>query len=214
MKHPRLLDLYCGGGGAGKGYSMAGFDVTGVDVAPQPRYLYPFVQADALEYLDAHGREFDAIHASPPCQPFTTLRFIHGREYKDFIPATRSLLDSIGKPYVIENVVGAPLNVSIFLCGTMFGLRLFRHRNFESNVMLFQPQHISHRRQGLRSTGNTGIGARYGPDTILTVTGHFSGVAEAQKVMEIDWLGQAGLAQAIPPAYTEYIGRQLMNLFL
>lgn len=208
----KLLDCFSGAGGAARGYQLAGFHVTGVDIVAQPRYAGDvFIQGDALEYLAAHGHEYDAIHASPPCQAFTALRSIHGKTYKDFIPATRLLLDEIGKPYIIENVAGAPLINCIELCGLMFGLKLFRHRKFESNLLLFQPAHMSHRKSGWKSTGNTGVGKRYDDKTVLTVTGHFGGVAEAQKVMEIDWMGQAGLAQAIPPAYTEYIGRQLLR---
>jgi DNA (cytosine-5)-methyltransferase 1 len=143
MKRPLLLDLFCKAGGAGMGYHRAGFDVVGVDIEPQPRYPFRFVQADALEFLAAHGREFDAIHASPPCQKYCALRHLAKTEdYPDLIPETRELLEATGRPWVIENTPGAPLRSPLILCGTMFRLRtncgaeLRRHRLFESNCFL------------------------------------------------------------------------------
>jgi DNA (cytosine-5)-methyltransferase 1 len=141
MSRPRLLDLFCKAGGAGMGYSRAGFEVVGVDKEPQQRYPFCFVQADALEYAAACGHCFDAIHASPPCQADSIMRRGRwkGREHPQLIPQTRELLISSGKPYVIENVVGADLIDPIMLCGSMFGLRtkhgsqLRRHRLFELN---------------------------------------------------------------------------------
>ena len=106
---PRLLDLFCGAGGAAMGYYRAGFDVVGVDIKPQPRYQFEFHQGDALEYCAAHGYEFDVIHASPPCQAYSVTRSIHGNEYPDLVAVTRAALQATGKPWVIENVVGAPL---------------------------------------------------------------------------------------------------------
>lgn len=124
----RLLDLYCGAGGAAMGYSWAGFEVVGVDIKPQPNYPFEFVQADALDYLrDLYERPlsvwYEAIHASPPCQAYSALRTTsNGREYPDLVAATRDLLDATGLPYVIENVRKAPLRASIMLCGSSFGL--------------------------------------------------------------------------------------------
>jgi DNA (cytosine-5)-methyltransferase 1 len=141
---PKLLDLFCCGGGAARGYQMAGFHVTGVDIVPQPKYIGDdFHQGDALEFVALHGHEFDAIHASPPCQAFCSLKHMPNQcVHENLIPQTRAALIATGKPYVIENVPGAPLIDAITLCGTMFGLRtecgaeLRRHRRFETNWFL------------------------------------------------------------------------------
>lgn len=147
MRHrPRLLDLYCGAGGCSAGYHRAGFDVTGVDLRPMSRYPFPFIQADALEYLREHGNSFDAIHASPPCQRYTVARTIHqsGERHPDLVAPTRELLLASGKPWIMENVVGAPMGCSVVLCGLMFGLRVLRHRLFEASFVLLVPEHPRH----------------------------------------------------------------------
>ena len=141
---PRLLDLYSCAGGAAVGYHRAGFDVVGVDIAFQKNYPYEFHQGDALDYVAGHGHEFDAIHASPPCQAFTNAQRIQGRDHPDHVAATRSALQLIGKPWIIENVPGAPLNNPVELCGAMFGLTTYRHRLFESNIQLTTPPHPIH----------------------------------------------------------------------
>jgi len=197
----RLLDLFCGAGGAAYGYHLAGFDdIVGVDIKLQPRYPFEFVQADALDYVAEHGQEFDVIHASPPCQAFTNARVIHGREHPDLLTPTRDSLDRVGKPWVIENVPGAPMRVDLMLCGSMFGeSRLKRHRWFEFwavlPLMLLPP--CGHSKQ------------------IVSVFGHgghrYHGVAEWREVMGIDWMIRDELAQAIPPAYTEWIGSKILN---
>ena len=200
----KLLDLFSGAGGAAMGYSRAGFDVVGVDIAPQPRYPFPFVQADALDYLAAHGHEFDAIHASPPCQKYSwSAKRWTEIERADLVGPTRAGLQRTGRPYVIENVVGAPLVRPLVLCGVMFGLAVLRHRLFESNVVLLSPGHRPH-------TGSVGDG------TYVTVAGHGGNNCKGrgsravkQAAMGIDWMSDAELNQAIPPAYTHYIGRQL-----
>lgn len=206
MTRPRLLDAFCGAGGAARGYQMAGFHVTGVDIKPQPRYAGDvFVQGDALEYVREHGHEFEAIHASPPCQAFTSLQGRWGREYPDLVAATRAALVATGKPYVIENVAGAPLLNPLMLCGSMFGLRVIRHRLFECAPSIhFGPAACSHPR------GAVGRRGHLGDREWMTVTGHFSDVAKARRAMGIDWMTARELAQAIPPAYTEFIGRQLL----
>lgn len=118
----RLLDLFCGAGGAGEGYRRAGFEVVGVDIKPQPKNPHRFIQGDALEYLAEHGGEYDAIHASPPCQAHCDLKHMwNAKDNPDLIGPTRELLQKIGRPYIIENVEGAPLISPIILCGTMFG---------------------------------------------------------------------------------------------
>ena len=131
----RLLDLYCGGGGAAVGYYQAGFkEIVGVDILTQSKYPFQFVQYDALTYLRDYGHLFDAIHASPPCQAYTTANF-HGKTHPDMIPATRDLLIETGKPYVIENVPYAPLHNAIWLEGTLFNLKVYRRRGFECHFL-------------------------------------------------------------------------------
>jgi DNA (cytosine-5)-methyltransferase 1 len=203
---PRLLDLFCCAGGAGMGYDRAGFDVVGVDIDPQPRYPFEFHQADALKYLLEHHYEFDAFHASPPCQAFTNAQRIQGNEHPDFITATRAAFELIGKPWVIENVVGAPLKDPIELCGAMFpGLRTYRHRLFESNVALQQPLHPTHVARTAK------MGRQPGPDEFMHIVGNFSGVAAGRVAMGIDWMTRDELREAIPPAMTELVGSQLLR---
>lgn len=201
----RLLDLFCGAGGAAMGYSRAGFEVVGVDIRPQPRYPFAFVQGDALEYLAAHGREFDAIHASPPCQAYTTLRAVDKRDYADFIPETRRLLVASGRPFVIENVPGAPLLSPIRLCGAMFnGLRVYRHRLFESNLLLPEPGHPKGLHK-IKATGTQrGRKAHYEAGGFITITGDVGTYCGG--AMDIDWMNGNELSQAIPPAYTAWLG--------
>lgn len=203
----RVLDLFCKAGGSSAGFARAGHDVTGVDIEPQPRYPFRFVQGDALAYVEMHGHEYDLIAASPPCQAHMQLRHWTKREYPDLIPATRAALIATGKPYVIENVPGAPLLNPITLCGSMFGLRVIRHRIFETSVPIwFAPAPCSHPRNAVGRRGNEGT------HEWITVTGHFSGVRKAQQAMGgLDWMTQGDLAQAIPPAYTEWIVSQMFQ---
>jgi len=211
MSRPKLLDLFCGAGGCSVGYHRAGFDVTGVDARPQPSYPFAFVQADALAYLGEHGREYDAVHASPPCQRYSITRRIHGNgeTHPDLLEPTRAALVSNGRPWIIENVPGAPVRFPVLLCGLMFGLRVFRHRLFESSVLLFCPPHPEH------PTGNcTGAGVGYstGKEGYVCVAGNNFNRQAGAAAMGIDWMRtRQELAQAIPPAYTEYLGRQLMR---
>lgn len=207
---PRLLDLFCKAGGCTKGYQRAGFHVTGVDIDPQPRYCGDaFVRADALEYVARHGHEFDAISASPPCQGYSRMRHVTGRAYPLMIEDVRKALRATGKPYIIENVEDAPLIDYILLCGTMFGLKTFRHRKFETSFFMMAPPHITHTLFGKAS----GQGRPTTPERqYITVTGNFSGIAVGKKAMGIDWMSKHELTQAIPPAYTEYIGRHLMEV--
>jgi DNA (cytosine-5)-methyltransferase 1 len=205
----RLLDLFCCAGGAGTGYSRAGFDVVGIDIDPQPRYPFRFHQADALDYLARHWQDFDAIHASPPCQSYTPLGALHPHKvYPDLVAATRALLDEIGLPYVIENVMAAPLlkDRSITLCGGMFGLRTYRHRRFESNVMLWQPEHPQH----VIRTATKQRRELWAQGWHVSITGDV-GVYVGPEAMGIDWMNGNELCEAIPPAYTEHIGRQLIT---
>lgn len=201
---PRLLDLYCKAGGAGWGYHLAGFDVTGVDIRPQPRYPLAFMRGDALEYLAAHGHEYDAIHASPPCQAFSNAQRIMGRQHPDLVGPTRELLLQLGKPWVIENVEGAPLHGPVTLCGAMFGLRTYRHRLFEASFPLTAPEHRAHTAP-LRKMGRPVRDGEF-----IHIVGNFSGAALAREVMGMPWATRDELREAIPTAYTQHVGKWLM----
>jgi DNA (cytosine-5)-methyltransferase 1 len=209
----RLLDLFCGAGGAGMGYHRAGFDVVGVDNAPQPRYPFEFIQADALEYVRAHGREFDVIHASPPCQAYSAARAIRGREHPDLVAATRVALLEVNRPFVIENVPGAPLINPLLLCGTMFGLRVIRHRLFEvwPEPVWFPPTPCCHngKATGARNVAGVTKGFATG-HSYITVVGNSYLIADARAAMDIGWMVRRELSQAIPPAYTEWLGRRIL----
>jgi len=172
----RLLDAYSGAGGAGCGYSLAGFDVTGIDHRPMPRYPFRHIVGDALEYIREHGHEYSAIHCSPPCQQYSVTRTIHGRTYPDLVAVTRQALIATGRPWVIENVIGAPLRQPVMLCGTMFGLRVYRHRLFESNVFLMAMSHPKHYSRPVA------VGRQPQPGEFMTVAGHFSDVAYARRM--------------------------------
>lgn len=210
-----LLDLFCGAGGAAMGYARAGFEVVGVDIRPQPHYPFEFIQADALEFCVEHGHEFDVIHASPPCQAYSRLEHVVRARLGDAAPprvdliaATRQTLRATGRPYVIENVPGAPLVEPFMLCGLMFGLRVVRHRLFESNVFVMTPPHPPH--HGVFTNASRGVsGFRHGA-THICITGNNFVVADACAAMDIDWMTARELAQAIPPAYTEYVGRFML----
>ena len=201
----KLLDLFCCQGGASKGYADAGFEVTGVDINPQPRYPYTFIQADALEYLKGHGHEYDAIHASPPCQRFSLAQRIQDREHPDLVEPTRRLLQLSGRPWVIENVEGAPLLDPVMLCGAMFGLHTYRHRLFEASFSLAAPPHPQHVAPVRK------MGRPRQPGEFAHYVGNFSGVQEAREDMGMAWAGRDGLREAIPPAYSKFIGLQLMR---
>lgn len=211
---PRLLDLYCGVGGAAMGYHRAGFDVVGVDHEPQPNYPFEFRKADAIEFLAAHGREFDAIHASPPCQTHSALTKGNRKRgwhdaHADLIPITRALLHHVRRPSVIENVQGSHLRRDLTLCGEMFGLAVIRHRYFElGGWAMNPPEHRPHRGRvaGMRH------GQWYeGPYFAVYGDGGGKGsVPQWQSAMGIDWTDvRAEIREAIPPAYTEFVGRGL-----
>ena len=283
---PRLLDLFCGAGGAAVGYHRAGFgEIVGVDIAPQKNYPFEFVQGDALEYVLEHGHEFDAIHASPPCQGYSimhNLPWLKGREYPLLILPVMEILDNLGKPYAVENVMGARHGAkglkkrgleehglqAGWLCGTMFGMPFYRHRLFATNWFWMQPGHPKHT-MNLHPRSERWIyggevkglpGGSAGMDTKpreaysdsedkrglqtwpgrraepagLTVdnpvnsawrayhdgngaqkagvgVGHAKGWKLAAEAMSIDWMKREELTQAIPPAYTEYIGQALVQ---
>lgn len=215
MIRPRLLDLFCCAGGAAVGYHRAGFDVVGIDIKPQPHYPFEFHQSDALEYAREHGAEFDAIHASPPCQTYSTLKHLVTKSYPSLIDVTLELLQEIGLPYVVENVPGSNkhLKPNMMLCGHQFGLRVYRHRFFATNPMLLAPPHIKHPEACPRS--GRGRSEKYG---FISVTGNGGApnlgmpyLDYARLAMGIDWMSRAEISEAIPPAYTEFIGRYLLQ---
>jgi DNA (cytosine-5)-methyltransferase 1 len=257
----RLLDLFCGDGGASMGYHRAGFEVVGVDNKPHPRYPFEFHQADALQFpLDG----FDVVHASPPCQAYSSLRHLqNGKVYPELISETRERLVRSEALWVIENVDGAPLGSAghlVMLCGTMFGLgtpsgsaELRRHRLFEISVSIglrpacehgtgvisIHGDHARDRRRGVISVvGHTPVAPRSQSRRVINVVGKTAdsirktisvtgatpqtnvvrnrdrctySIEEAKAAMGIDWMAMKGLSQAIPPAYTEFIGRQLIE---
>lgn len=224
MSKPRLLDLFCCAGGAAMGYHRAGFEVVGVDINPQPNYPFKFVQDDAIGYVLAHGWKFQAIHASPPCQAHTALKSLHQNaayteKHIDLIPHTRFALNAIGLPYIIENVTGARKTLinPVMLCGADFGLKVYRHRWFESNMMLLVPCHVPHR------DTTPGAGRGISPKGFVTVSGDggqmkgadYGGLTFRQyaaKAMGIDWkMTRREQSECIPPAFTEYLGKQLMR---
>ncbi|MEV5170895.1 SAM-dependent methyltransferase [Streptomyces flaveolus] len=208
-RRPRLLDLFCCQGGAAKGYADAGFDVTGVDIAPQPRYPFRFIQADAIAYVLAHGTEFDFIHASPPCQHDSDCQRIQGRAHPDLIAPTRAALQSTGRPWVIENVGGAvpKLREPVMLCGPMFGLETYRHRFFETGggFTLPQPAHPAH------LVPQAKMGRPIPPGHYGQFVGNFSGVDHARRVMGVPWMNRDGIRECIPPAYTEWLGAHALT---
>jgi DNA (cytosine-5)-methyltransferase 1 len=230
---PRLLDLFCGAGGSAVGYDRAGFDVVGVDVKPQPNYPFRFIQDDAIGFVFQLQEDrslayeigrIDAIHASPPCQAYSSLvtmateqRSNRDHTHPDLVDVTRDLLRATGLPYVIENVPGAPLIDPVMICGSAVGLpvvatpegprQVRRHRLFETNWPLLVPP-CNHLHPALGTYGNGGRWKRTGR------RGGYQGSAEeCREGMGIDWTTRAEVAQAVPPAYTEHIGRQLLARF-
>lgn len=204
MPRPRLLDLFCGAGGAAMGYHRAGFDVFGVDIRPQPNYPFDFHQADAMRWtLDG----FDAIHASPPCQAYSAISPGHG--YPDLYEAIRARLVATGVPWVIENVIGAPYRSGFVLCGSMFDMRVRRHRNFETSFAVLAPA-CEHRRQGTP----LGVYGDGGPGKSTRPSGGGGTKADRRQfgeLMGMAWATPKEITQAIPPAYTEWLGRWLLD---
>jgi DNA (cytosine-5)-methyltransferase 1 len=222
---PRLLDLFCGAGGAAMGYHRSGFDVVGVDINPQPNYPFEFVQAGALEFLGFFSgfgvlgvaEAYDAIHASPPCQAFTAYRRTGNvGEYPDLIVETRKLLEETRLPWAIENVAGAPLEEPLMLCGSMFDLDVQRHRYFETNWAIDPPawpcRHkiwAPDRYPGGRSVERTGS-SRGLVRACVEIGSWDIPLKRQQDAMGIDWMTLEELSEAIPPAYTQAIGAQLL----
>jgi DNA (cytosine-5)-methyltransferase 1 len=209
----KLLDLYCKAGGASKGYQLAGFEVVGVDIKKQKRYPFEFIQADCLELMKdiEFLKSFDVIAASPPCQTHSItqhLRNAQGRstDKVDLIPQTRQALIASGKPYVIENVPGSPLIEPIQMCGSYFGLKVRRHRRFESNLPIVGSP-CKHKEQGKP------VGVYGSMRDEIPKGGHTAKtIEEAREAMGIDWMIWGELVEAIPPVYTQEIGKQLLLL--
>jgi len=192
VTRPKLLDLFCGAGGAAMGYHRAGFEVVGVDIKPQPHYPFKFYQADVLTF-PLEG--YDAYHASPPCQAYSIMKnlpWVKNKFHPMLIEPTRERLIPTHKPYVIENVMQAKLEAG-WLCGQMFGLNCYRHRLFETNYFWLQPGHPKHR--------------------IVIEKGRMLGrrADKGHESLGLDWMTKYEQSQAIPPAYTEYIGKYLME---
>lgn len=222
MSRPRLLDLYCCAGGAAMGYHRAGFEVVGVDINPQPRYPFEFHQDDALEFLAEHGHEFDAIHASPPCQTYSRTKTLHTNEHPDLVGVTRDALNATGKPWVMENVVGAPLIDPLRLCGSEFDmtaedvdgvpLQLIRHRLFESNVPLTGNGGCRHRKD-MVTASVYGAGGGWTPahrDNPDRRGGYIPHTDVLRRLVGVDWTNKHELSQVVPPIFAEHIGKQLM----
>jgi DNA (cytosine-5)-methyltransferase 1 len=199
----KILDLFCCGGGAAMGMSQ-GFDtqdITGVDILPQPKYPFKFIQGNALEI----GLfDYDFIWASPPCQAFTKAQKLRGNTHPDLLEPIRIRLKDSGIPYCIENVVGAPLLNPILLCGAMFGLKTYRHRLFETSFPIKAPKHPEH------SVKQTKMGRKPVEGEFIQVVGNFIGIDFAKEAMGIDWLSTKEMAQAIPPAYSKYIAENFL----
>lgn len=215
---PRLLDLYSCAGGAGTGYARAGFEVVGVDVTPRPNYPFEFHRGDAIEYAKAHGHEFDAIHASPPCQANCSLTVGTNRsrgwggEHEDLVAPTREVLLALGLPYVIEQPNGAAdIRRDVRLNGELFGLGVWRPRNFELGFW-WTLQHELPGRRGYVRGWRHGV-YRDGPYVAAYGDGgDKASVPEMQAAMGIDWTDvREELTEAIPPAYTEWIGGRLLE---
>jgi DNA (cytosine-5)-methyltransferase 1 len=206
--------LFCCAGGAGTGYAQAGFDVVGVDIDPQPNYPFQFIQADALSLDLDFLKTFDALHGSPPCQAYSDLAKRNGNahEWPKLVEPVRGMFIQSGLPYVIENVEGAPLVNPIVLCGTMFpNLRVLRHRLFEANFLMSTPVHGKHPKVHTFDKRKSHYGKTDEWKDFVQVTGGGnSSVAAARAAMDIDWMSKNELNEAIPPAYTRFVGEQLL----
>jgi DNA (cytosine-5)-methyltransferase 1 len=209
----KLLDLFCGAGGASRGYALAGFEITGIDLKHGKRYPFKYIQGDVLAYLKDLDflRSFDVIHASPPCQTHSITQHLRKAQGKttsklDLIPETRAALIASGKPYIIENVVGSPLINPVLLCGSAFSLKVRRHRLFESNLDL-TGTNCKHKEQG-RPIGVYGSMRDEIPKGGKTA----DSIGQALDAMGITNMIWSELVEAIPPTYTEFLGNQITTL--
>jgi DNA (cytosine-5)-methyltransferase 1 len=208
MTQPRALDLFCGAGGATKGLQRAGFHVTGVDIAPQPRYCGDaFIQADAMT-MDPYKirKAYRFVWGSPPCQDYSIASKCRPKlagRYPRLIDDTRALMEATALDWVIENVYLSPLK-GVMLCGAMFGFPLYRHRLFESNLHLWMPEHPRH-------TVKCSRAGHWKPGTYVSVAGCCAPIKMAREAMDIDWMNRHELAESIPPYFSEFIGRQIIE---
>jgi DNA (cytosine-5)-methyltransferase 1 len=202
----RALDLFCGAGGASMGLYRAGFDVTGIDINPQPRYPFKFIEGDAM---DADLGGYDLVWASPPCQRYTVAQNAakNAAAHPDLIPAVREMLEAWGGPWIIENVIGAPLRNPTLLCGLAMGLKVKRHRIFESNHFLLSPLCPSHNQDYYVIFGHEVRNRRHGQ-----AAGRKNKISEGRAAMGIDWMTRGELSEAIPPVYSEFLGRQIARM--
>jgi DNA (cytosine-5)-methyltransferase 1 len=210
MNRLRLLDLCSCAGGLAMGYFWAGFEVEGVDIEPQPNYPFKHYVDDAISFVKEYGHEYDAIHASPPCQSYSPLNAYNHKEYPDLVAPMREALNATGRPWVMENVPQAPLIDPVILCGSMFGLRVYRHRGFETGggFAMEPPTHPTH---AARCTRNGYLPTPAAP--FMTISGgkHSRAWLEAAKdAMGMPWVKTIReVCEAVPPAYSQYIGDEL-----
>jgi DNA (cytosine-5)-methyltransferase 1 len=205
----KLLDLFCGVGGASAGYTAAGFDVTGIDLKHGKRYPYIYIKGNVSDYLNnQYLQQFDVIHASPPCQTHSITQHLRNAQGKstnkiDMIPEVREALIASGVPYIIENVPGSPLIDPVQLCGSSFNLKVRRHRLFESNIKL-KGSICNHKAQGKP------VGVYGSLNDEIPGGGHTAKtLQQARLAMGIEWALWGELVEAIPPIYTEYLGKQI-----
>ena len=209
---PRVLDLFCGAGGASMGYAKAGYEVVGMDIKHGKRYPFEYIRRDVMTLRPEDLEGFDLIHASPPCQTYSVTKHLRvaqgkGTSKQDLLSQVRSLLIVSEIPYVIENVKGAPLIDPVQLCGSAFGLKVRRHRLFESSMEL-RGTDCHHKEQGKP------VGIYGSMRDEIPGGGHTAKtMAEAHEAMGIDWMIWGELVEAIPPAYTHYIGQQIMSTY-
>ena len=185
------------------GYHRAGFEVVGVDIKPQPRYPFEFHCEDAFAFLHKHHYEFDVIHASPPCQAYSRMTK-DSKKHPDLYVECRQLLASTLKPWIIENVMGAPFAHGVILCGTMFGLNIWRHRCFETRDLILNPLRCDHKQfpePWCVSGEGGGNGLR-----------HRKGDKKSwPRYLGMSWATPKECTQAVPPSYTQYIGKRIME---
>lgn len=188
------------------GLHRAGFDVTGVDKDPQPRFPFEFIQGDAIEFINRRGHEFDLISGGPPCQLYSLTQRIQGNDHPDLIGEFREAAQATGRPYLIENVEeAAPLLINpVMLCGISFGMHTDRHRMFESNVPLWAPVHEPHTFKKIK------MGRPIEPGDYYHAVGNFSNVPYVRADMGVEWMSREGIRECVPPQYTEHLGRQIL----